>query len=187
VLRAEFADQRGVAFADTFLAWAKCRAGDLGEALELLERAEDTLRSVGDQRLVYFARDIRAETYIRQGDPATAATILQIDSMTGVRRFGDRWSVAHGLAVASWASRLLGRFDRAVAFATESLELRRAEGDRYGEAESLALLAAAARATGDETTALGLLRESREIRSAIGDAAGLAECDAELAQLTAPA
>ena len=185
VLRAEFADQRGVAFADTFLAWAKCRGGDLAQALELLERAEDTLRSVGDQRLVYFARDIRAETYIRQGDPATAATILQIDSMTGVRRFGDRWSVAHGLAVASWASRLLGRFDRAVAFATESLDLRRAEGDRYGEAECLALLAAAARATGDETTALGLLRESRDIRRAIGDAGGLAECDAELAQIAA--
>jgi non-specific serine/threonine protein kinase len=187
VLRAEAADPRGVAFADTFLAWAKCRAGDLDQALALLERAEDTLRSVGDQRLVYFARDIRAETYIRKGDPATAATMLQIDSMAGVRRFGDRWSVAHGLAVASWASRLLGRFDRAVAFATESLELRRAEGDRYGEAECLALLAAAARATGDETTALGLLRESRDIRSAIGDAGGLAECDAELAQLAAPA
>jgi hypothetical protein len=136
---------------------------------------------------VYFARDIRAETYIRKGDPATAATILQIDSMTGVRRFGDRWSVAHGLAVASWASHRLGRFDRAVAFATESLELRRAEGDRYGEAECLALLAAAARATGDETTALRFLRESRDIRSAIGDAGGLAECEAELAQLAAPA
>jgi len=187
VLRAEVADQRGVAFADTFLAWAKCRAGDLDQALALLERAEDTLRSVGDQRLVYFARDIRAETFIRQGDPATAAAILQIDSMTGVRRFGDRWSVAHGLAVASWASRLLGRFDRAVAFATESLELRRAEGDRYGEAECLALLAATARATGDETTALGRLRESRDIRSTIGDVAGLAECDAELAQMTTPA
>ena len=187
VLRADVADWRGVAFADTFLAWAKCRAGDLDQALELLERAEDTLRSVGDQRLVYFARDVRAETHIRQGDAATAAAILQIDSMTGVRRFGDRWSVAHGLAVASWASRLLGRFDRAVAFATESLELRRAEGDRYGEAECLALLAAVARATGDDTTALDSLRESRDIRSAIGDAAGLAECDAELAQLVAPA
>ncbi len=187
VLRAEVTDRRGVAFADTFLAWATCRAGNHDQALALLERAEETLGSVGDQRLVYFARDIRAETHIRQGDPATAAAILQIDSMTGVRRFGDRWSVAHGLAVASWASRLLGRFDRAVAFASESLELRRAEGDRYGEAECLALLAAAARATGDETTALGLLRESRDIRSAIGDAAGLAECDAELAQMAAPA
>jgi len=187
VLRAEVADRRGVAFADTFLAWATCRAGNHDQALALLERAEETLRSVGDQRLVYFARDIRAETYIRKGDPATAATILEIDSMTGVRRFGDRWSVAHGLAVASWASHLLGRFDRAVAFASESLELRRAEGDRYGEAECLALLAAAARATGDEKTALGFLRESRDIRSAIGDAGGLAECDAQLSQLTAPA
>jgi predicted ATPase/DNA-binding SARP family transcriptional activator/tRNA A-37 threonylcarbamoyl transferase component Bud32 len=187
VLRAEVADRRGVAFADTFLAWATCRAGNLDQALALLEGAEETLRSVGDQRLVYFARDIRAETFIRHGDPASAAAILEIDSMAGVRRFGDRWSVAHGLAVASWASHALGRYDRAVAFATESLQLRRAEGDRYGEAECLALLAAAARATGDETIAVGLLRESRDIRSAIGDAAGLAECDAELAQMAAPA
>jgi hypothetical protein len=49
------------------------------------------------------------------------------------------------------------------------------------------LLAAAARATGDEKTALRFLRESRDIRSAIGDAGGLAECEAELAQLAAPA
>jgi non-specific serine/threonine protein kinase len=179
-LRAQVADRRGVAFANTFWAWAKCRAGAFEPALELLERAEETLGTLGDHRLVYFVRDTKAETYLRLGDAPKAAAILEIDSMKGVRRFGDRWSVAHGLAVASWASRLLGRIDRATTFANESLVLRRAEGDRYGEAECLALLATAARANGDEAGALALFQESRAIRVEIGDAAGIAECDAAL-------
>jgi predicted ATPase/DNA-binding SARP family transcriptional activator len=186
-LRAQVADQRGVAFANTFLAWGRSRAGQLDLALELLDRAEETLTDLGDQRLLYLARDIRAETYLRQGDAARAAAILEIDSMKGVRRFGDRWSVAHGLALASWASRLLDRIDGAAALANESLALRRAEGDRYGEAESLALLAAAERAGGRETTAVALLQESRGIRAAIGDVAGVAECDTDLATMGAPA
>ena len=101
--------------------------------------------------------------------------------------FGDRWGVAHGLALASWASRLLGLNEQAVAFGNESLALRRAEEDRYGEAESLALLAAAASANGDEATSLTLLQQSRGIRQAIGDRAGVAECDAELARIVASA
>lgn len=186
-LRAQVADQRGVAFANTFLAWGWSRAGELDRALELLDRAEQTLAALGDHRLLYLARDIRAETYLRQGDAARAAAILEIDSMKGVRRFGDRWSVAHGLALASWASRLLDRIDAATALANESLALRRAEGDRYGEAESLALLAAAEQASGREMTAVALLHESRGIRAAIGDVAGVAECDADLARMGAPA
>jgi hypothetical protein len=43
------------------------------------------------------------------------------------------------LWLASWASRLLGLNEQAVAFGKESLGLRRAEEDRHGEAESLAL------------------------------------------------
>jgi hypothetical protein len=143
------------------------------------------LKEVGDQRLVYFARDVRAEAHLRDGNAARAAEILEIDSISGVRRFGDRWSVAHGLAVASWASRLLGRTDHAIALAEESLELRRAEGDRHGEAECLVLLAAAARVNGHDATAVELLQQSREIRAAIGDAAGVAECDAELSHIAA--
>jgi hypothetical protein len=95
--------------------------------------------------------------------------------------------VAHGLALASWASRLLGLNEQAVAYGTESLALRRAEEDRYGEAESLALLAAVASARGDEATAFTLLQQSRGIRQAIGDRAGVAECDAELSRIAAPA
>ena len=186
-LRAAVADRRGVAFANTFLGWATCRAGDLTRAGELLESAEATLRELGDERLVYFARDTRAEVYLRAGDASSAARILDLDAISRGRRFGDRWSVAHGLALASWASRELGRTEQAVAFATESLELRRAEGDRYGEAECLALLAAAARATGDEVAAVERLHESRTIRVVIGDRGGVAECDAELASLTAHA
>ncbi|MEO8563082.1 MAG: protein kinase [bacterium] len=186
-LREQVADRRGVAFAETFLGWALCRAGSLGAARDLLARAEDTLRALDDRRLIYFTRDIRAEVYLREGNAAAAAEILEIDSISGVRRFGDRWSVAHGLALASWASRLLGRIDQAVAFATESLELRRAEADRYGEAESLALLAAAARARADDGVAADLLRRSRSIRNAIGDAAGLAEADAALVGMGARA
>ena len=186
-LRAAVADRRGVAFANSFLGWATCRAGDLARASELLEGAEATLRELGDERLVYFARDIRAEVCLRAGDADRAAAILELDAISGVRRFGDRWSVAHGLALASWASRVAGRTEQAVAFATESLELRRAEGDRYGEAESLALLAAAARATGGEVAAAELLQQSCTIRVAIGDTAELAECDTELAALVAHA
>ena len=180
-LRAEVADRRGVAFARMLLGWAMSRAGALESARVLLEEAEDALRTIGDQRLTYFARDVQAEVLLRSGDAARAASILEIDSIAGVRRFGDRWSVAHGLARASWASRLLGDLARAASFAEESLALRRAEGDRYGEAECLALLAATARASGDERRAAELLRSSRAIRAAIGDAAGVAECDAELA------
>ncbi len=182
-LRARVADRRGVAFANTLLGWALCRAGAFDEARALLEDAEATLRSVDDRRLIYFARDIRAEVHLRQGEASRAAEILEIDSISGVRRFGDRWSVAHGLALASWASRLLGRLDQAIALAEESLELRCAEHDRYGEAESLALLAGASGVAGDNTRAVDLMRRSREIRAAIGDEAGLAECDAELARL----
>ena len=185
-LRERVADRRGVAFAHSFLAWALCRGGRLHDARELLERAEETLQALGDERLGYLAGDIRAEVLLRSGEAERAAEILAIDSISGVRRFGDRWSVAHGLALASWASRLLGRVERAVTFAQESLELRRAEGDRYGEAESLALLASATRARGDDATATELLHLSRGIRAEIGDAAGLAECDDELAHL-APA
>ena len=121
--------------------------------------------------------------YLRAGDASRAARILDLDAIGRGRRFGDRWSVAHGLALASWASRELGRAEQAVAFATESLELRRAEGDRYGEAECLALLAAATPATGDDVTAVELLHESRAIRVAIGDRAGVADCDAALVSL----
>jgi predicted ATPase/DNA-binding SARP family transcriptional activator len=183
-MRQEVADRRGVAFSDTFLAWARCRMGKMPDAIALLERSEQTLDDVGDRRLIYFAREIKAHAFLRLGRAARAAEILEIN---GLRRFGDRWGVAHGLALASWASRLLGLNEQAVALGNESLALRRAEGDRYGEAESLALLAAAASASGDEATAFTLLQQSRGIRQAIGDRAGVAECDAELARMAAPA
>jgi len=184
-LRARVADRRGVAFANSLLGWAMCRTNQLEPARVLAEEAEQALRAIGDQRLIYFARDVRAEVNLRAGDAKTAASILEIDSISGVRRFGDRWGVAHGLARASWATRLLGDYTRAESFALESLQLRRAEGDRYGEAECLALLAATARATGDEQRAVDLLRSSRAIRSSIGDLAGVAECDSQLAHVGA--
>jgi len=183
-IRQQVSDRRGVAFSDTFLAWTWCRMGEVSDAIALLDRAEQTLDDVGDRRLIYFAREIKAHAFLRLGDAARAAEILEIN---GFRRFGDRWGVAHGLALASWASRLLGHNEQAVAFGEESLALRRAEEDRYGEAESLALLAAAASANGDEATSFTLLQQSRGIRQAIGDRAGVAECDAELARLAAPA
>jgi tetratricopeptide (TPR) repeat protein len=183
-MRRQVADRRGAAFSDTFLAWTRCRTGEVSDAIALLDRAEQTLDDVGDRRLIYFAREIKAHAFLRLGDAARAAEILEIN---GFRRFGDRWGVAHGLALASWASRLLGHNDQAVAFGEESLALRRAEEDRYGEAESLALLAAAASAKGDEATSFTLLQQSRGIRQAIGDRAGVAECDAELARIAAPA
>jgi predicted ATPase/DNA-binding SARP family transcriptional activator len=186
-MRQQLADRRGVAFSDTFLAWTRCRMGQVSDAIALLERAEQTLDDVGDRRLIYFARDIKAYAFLQLGDAARAAEILEINSVNGFRRFGDRWGVAHRLALASWASRLLGFNEQAVAFGNESLALRRAEEDRYGEAESLVLLAAAASATGDEATSLTLLQQSRGIRQAIGDRAGVAECDAELARIAAPA
>ena len=182
-LRAEVADQRGVAFVNAILAWALCRGGNHDAARTLLETAETSLRAAGDQRLLYFARDVLAEVHLRQGDAAGSAAILEIDSISGVRRFGDRWSVAHGLALASWTSRLLGRLDQSDAFAQESLELRRAEEDRYGEAECLALLASTAGMRGDRGRATDLLQRSRSIRSSIGDLAGVAECQAELSRL----
>jgi len=186
-IRQELADRRGVAFSDTFLAWTRCRMGQVSEAIALLERAEHTLDDVGDHRLIYFARDIKAYAFLQLGDAVRAAEILEINSVNGFRRFGDRWGAAHRLALASWASRLLGLNEQAVAFGNESLALRRAEQDRYGEAESLALLAAAASANGDEATSFSLLQQSRGIRQAIGDRAGVAECDAELARIAAPA
>ena len=186
-MRQQVADRRGVAFSDTFLAWTRCRMGEVSDAMALLERAEQTLDDVGDRRLIYFARDIKAHAFLQLADAARAAEILEINSINGFRRFGDRWGVAHRLALASWASRLLGLSEQAVAFGKESLVLRRAEEDRYGEAESLALLAAAASANGDEATSFTLLHQSRGIRQAIGDRAGVAECDAELARIAAPA
>jgi len=186
-MRQQVADRRGVAFSDTFLAWTLCRMGEVSDAIALLERAERTLDEVGDLRLIYLARDIKAHAFLQIGDAARAAEILEIDSTNGFRRFGDRWGAAHRLALASWASRLLGLNEQAVAFGTESLALRRAEEDRYGEAESLALLAAAASANGDDAMSFALLQQSRGIRQAIGDRAGVAECDARLARMTAPA
>jgi predicted ATPase/DNA-binding SARP family transcriptional activator len=186
-MRQQVADRRGVAFSDTFLAWTRCRMGDMSDAIALLTRAEQTLEDVGDHRLIYFARDIKAHAFLQLGDAARAAEILEINSINGFLRFGDRWGVAHRLALASWASRLLGVNEQAVAFGQESLTLRRAEEDRYGEAESLALLAAAASANGDEATSFTLLQQSRGIRQAIGDRAGVAECDAELARISATA
>jgi predicted ATPase/DNA-binding SARP family transcriptional activator len=186
-MRQQVADRRGVAFSDTFLAWTRCRMGKVSDAIALLERAEQTLDDVGDRRLIYFARDIKALAFLRLGDATRAAEILEINSVNGFRRFGDRWGVAHRLALASWASRLLGLNEQAEALGRESLVLRRAEEDRYGEAESLALLAAVASANGDEATSVSLLQQSRGIRQAIGDRAGVAECDAELARIAAPA
>src|SRR6185503_4152059 len=119
-MRRQVADRRGVAFSDTFLAWARCRMGEVSDAIALLERAEQTLDDVGDRRLIYFAREIKAHAFLRLGDAARAAEILEIN---GLRRFGDRWGVAHGLALASWASRLLGLNEQAVAFGNESLAL----------------------------------------------------------------
>ena len=186
-LREQVADRRGVAFANTLLGWALCRAGSFDPAIALLDAAEDTLRALGDGRLAYLARDVRTEVALRQGDARRAAQILAFDSISIARRFGDRWSAAHGLALASWTARLLGRLDQATAFAEESLTFRRAEGDRHGEAECLALLAAVARESGDPARATTLMRESRSIRAAIGDLAGLADCDGELSRLGASA
>src|SRR5919109_827642 len=135
-MRQQVADRRGVAFSDIFLAWTWCRMGEMSDAIALLERAEQTLGDVGDPRLIHFARDIRALAYLRLGDATRAAEILEINSVNGFRRFGDRWGVAHRLALASWASRLLGLNEQAEALGRESLVLRRAEEDRYGEAES---------------------------------------------------
>src|ERR671925_2045097 len=140
-MRQQVADRRGVAFSDTFLAWTRCRMGKVSDAIALLERAEQTLDDVGDRRLIYFARDIKALAFLRLGDATRAAEILEINSVNGFRRFGDRWGVAHRLALASWASRRLGLNGQAVAFGNESLALRRAEEDRYGEAECDAELA----------------------------------------------
>jgi predicted ATPase/DNA-binding SARP family transcriptional activator len=184
-MRRQIADRRGVAFTDTFLAWTRCQMGEISDAIALLERAEQTLDDVGDRRLIYFAGDIKAHAFLRLGDAARAAEILEINSVNGFRRFGDRWGVAQRLALASWAARLLGLNEQAVSFGQESLALRRAEEDRYGEAESLALLAAAASANGDEATSFTLLQQSRGIRQAIGDRAGVAECDVELARIAA--
>ena len=188
-IRRQVADRRGAAFSDIFLAWTRCRMGpgEVSDAIALLERAEKTLDDVGDRRLIYFARDVKAYAFLQLGDAARAAEILEINSVNGFRRFGDRWGVAHRAALASWASRLLGLNVQAVSFGTESLELRRAEADRYGEAESLALLAAAATADGDDAASFALLQQSRGIRQAIGDQAGVAECDVELARFAAPA
>jgi hypothetical protein len=186
-LRTDIADQRGVAFVNSILAWALCRKGTHDAARRLLEAAEATLHAAGDRRLVYFARDVLAESHLREGDAEGSAAILAIDSISGVRRFGDRWSVAHGLALASWTSRLLGRLDQSDAFAAESLALRRAEQDRYGEAECLALLASTADLRGDRARAAELMQLSRDIRSSIGDLAGIAECQAELSRLSAVA
>ena len=156
----------------------------MSDAIALLERAERTLDDVGDRRLIYFAREVKAHAFLRLGRAERAAEILEID---GLRRFGDRWGVAHGLALASWASRLLGLNEQAVALGEESLVLRRAEGDRYGEAESRARHAAAARASGDAATTLTIIKQIRGIRHAICVRAGVAECDAELARIGAPA
>ena len=180
-LRGQVGDRRGVAVANTFLAWTLCRAGSNDAALALLEDAERALHGLGDERLLYFVRDTRTEVVLRMGDAARAAILLDVESMKGGRRFGDRWSVARGLALASLALRLRGDCARAASFARESLELRRAEGDRHGEAESLWLLAAVARELGNDAEAHALILESRDIRSAIGDKAGVAICDAELA------
>ncbi|HWE42095.1 MAG TPA: tetratricopeptide repeat protein, partial [Gemmatimonadaceae bacterium] len=186
-LREQVADRRGVAFANTMLGWALCRGGALDRATELLDAAEDTLRSLDDGRLACLTRDVRTEVALRQGDAHRAAQILAFDTITVASRYGDRWSAAHGLALASWTERLLGRRDAATARAAESLELRRAEGDRHGEAECLALLAAIARDETDPARAAALLREARAIRAAIGDRAGLAECDDALASQGATA
>src|SRR4029078_12117644 len=102
--------------------------GEGSDGNALLDRAEQTLDDGGDRRLIYFAREIKAHAFLRLGRAARAMEILEID---GLRRFGDRWGVAHGLALASWASRLLALNEQAVALGNESLALRRAEGDRY--------------------------------------------------------
>ena len=186
-LRSDLSDRRGVAFAQTVLAWALCRDGDLAGAKRLLGEAIDTYRSIGDERLYMFAVDVSAEVHLREQSPERAAETLDHEALPLLRRVGDRWGLAHALALRSWAARLIGDLELATAMAMESLELRRAEGDRYGIAECLALLAEVARAQGRESDAASLLQESRTMRAAIGDRRGLAECDALLIATAIPA
>ncbi|MDB4899675.1 MAG: hypothetical protein JWN53_1483, partial [Gemmatimonadetes bacterium] len=186
-LRADTSDQRGVAFAQTVLGWTLCRAGDLRGAKRLLGAALDTYRSIGDDRLHTFAADVLVEVRLLDGDTARAAGVLDRESLPLLRRVGDRWGLAHALALRSWAARASGDLELASATAMESLELRRAERDRYGVAECLALLAEVARAQAREGDATALLQESRAMREEIGDRRGVAECDALLAATTSPA
>ena len=180
-MRSDLSDQRGVAFAQTVLGWTLCRAGDLAGAKRLLGAAIDTYRSLGDERLHVFAVDVLAEVHLREQSTALAARMLDRESLPVLRRLGDRWSLAHALALRSWSARLEGDPGLAMATATESLTLRRAEGDRHGIAECLALLADIARLEGRDDDARSLLRESRALREAIGDRRGVAECDVLLA------
>ena len=179
-LRSDLCDQRGVAFAQTVLGWTLCRAGDLGGAKRLLGAAMDTYRSLGDKRLHVFAVDVLVEVHLREQSVPLAARMLDCESLPVLRRVGDRWSLAHALALRSWSARLEGDLAVATATATESLALRRAEGDRHGIAECLALLADIARLDGRDDDARSLLQESRGLREAIGDCRGVAECDALL-------
>ena len=182
-LRVELSDRRGVAFAQTVLGWTLCRADDLAGAQRLLGSAIETYRSIGDERLYDFALDILVEVLLRGGATELAAENLDRESLPSLRRIGDRWSLAHALALRSWAACASGDVALAAVTATESLALRRADGDLHGIAASLALLAEVAILEHRTSDALPLLQESRAMRSAIGDRRGVAECDELLATL----
>ena len=186
-LREETGDRRGVAFVQTILGWTLARAGESDAARSMLASALKTLDAVGDRRLSLFAVDVLAEMDLGAGLPERAASVLDGECIPQLERFGDRWSLAHALALRSNAARLLGQREAARTLATRSLELRRAEGDRYGIAECLQYLAEIAREEGKESEAVALLRESRDIRAEIGDAPGVRRCDALLARAGAPA
>ena len=119
------------------------------------KRAEDTLARVDDRRLIYFARDMRAEAFLRQGDAATRRRDPRdrLDlGLSSLRRPVERraWPRARELGVTTARPDRAGRRVR-----RGESRLRRAEEDRYGEAECLALLAAAARANGDHDARVG--------------------------------
>ena len=49
--------------------------GEAPDAIALLERAERTLDDVGDRRLIYFARDIKAHAFLRLGGDHPSVTV----------------------------------------------------------------------------------------------------------------
>lgn len=183
-LQRSLADERGVGFALTNLGNALHELGE-EEAASRLSEAVATLRRLGEKQLYAFALSNLAAVELFRGEGERALSLLCEESLPLFREIGDRWGLAHALAILTDVHRERGELESARAACRESLEMRLEMGDRSGIATCEAKLGDLALLERDDERARSHFQRSLDLRSALPDRAGIGDCLEGLATVAA--
>ncbi|WP_083647525.1 ATP-binding protein [Kitasatospora sp. CB01950] len=143
-------------------------AGRFEAAAELLARADQLYREVGDAHGEAQVAWERGRLAYQSGDPARAVE-LSGHALAGYRRLGDPQGEAHTLWDLGRARCLLGENAAAEELLDAALAAYRALGDRVGEAHALGDLGHLRYARGRAAAGADLLEQALAITRELGD------------------